>query len=122
MAGALERDLASAFARVTLGHLERPWPYHHMQVLSCAQDQLLPAQAHPVFHGSFDWHSCVHGWWQVMRLARLYPDLPEAAGIEARADRMLTDEKDRRGTGLFHARRVRRFRAALWLGMAARAP
>ena len=36
-------------------------------------DLALPKTLHPVFHGSFDWHSCVHGWWQVMRLARLFP-------------------------------------------------
>jgi hypothetical protein len=82
--------LASAFARLTLGHLQRPWPYHHMQVLTRAADQTLPAQAHPIFHGSFDWHSCVHGWWQVMRLLRLYPDLPEGGEIIAKADRLLT--------------------------------
>ena len=28
---------------------------------------------HPVFFGSFDWHSCVHGWWTLLTLRRLFP-------------------------------------------------
>ena len=53
-------------------------------------DVLSPSALHPIFHGSFDWHSCVHGWWQVLRLARLYPDLPEAQAVRELAARMLT--------------------------------
>ena len=32
---------------------------------------------HPAFYGSFDWHSSVHGHWMLVRLLRLFPDLPE---------------------------------------------
>jgi hypothetical protein len=30
-----------------------------------------------VFYGSFDWHSCVHGYWLLVHLARRFPDLAE---------------------------------------------
>src|SRR3546814_16707458 len=52
-----------------------------------------PRQHHPIFHVSFDWHSCVHGWWHILRLARRFPDLPVAAEIRARADEMLVPDK-----------------------------
>ena len=38
-----------------------------------------PRGLHPIFFGSFDWHSCVHGYWLLLRLLRLFPDMPEAA-------------------------------------------
>ncbi len=84
--------LAAGFARLTLGHLGRQYPYKLDLVLTGPEDAVPPIMLHPIFHGSFDWHSCVHGWWQVMRLARLYPDMPETARIRARADEMLTPE------------------------------
>lgn len=52
-----------------------------------------PAALHPIFYGSFDWHSSVHGWWQLLTIARAYPDLPEATAIRARAEAMLTPDK-----------------------------
>jgi hypothetical protein len=90
---ALDAELAGRFARLTLGHLERQWPYKLDHVMDGPEDVRAPIDLHPIFHGSFDWHSCVHGWWQVMRLLRLFPDLPEADAIRARADRMLVPEK-----------------------------
>jgi hypothetical protein len=85
--------LASRFATLTLGHLGRQWPYKLDHVMAGLEDVLPPATLHPIFHGSFDWHSCVHGWWQVMRLLRRFPDMPEAAAIHARADAMLVRDK-----------------------------
>jgi hypothetical protein len=89
MTETLDRATAARFAELTLGHLTREWPYKLDQTLAGPQDLALPKTLHPVFHGSFDWHSCVHGWWQVMRLARLFPDMPQARAIKALADRML---------------------------------
>jgi len=89
----LTAALASQFARTTLSHLGKPYPYKMDLVLNGPEDARIPAEFHPIFHGSFDWHSCVHGWWQVMRLARLYPDLNETAAIYACADEMLVPEK-----------------------------
>src|SRR3546814_13326684 len=62
-------------------------------VLTGPEDAKPPREHHPIFHGSVDWHSCVHGWWQVLRLARRFPDLPVAAEIRARADEMLVPDK-----------------------------
>jgi hypothetical protein len=45
-----------------------------------------------MFHGSFDWHSCVHGHWLLARILRLGPDLAECRTIRARFDRVFTPE------------------------------
>ncbi|NML05165.1 DUF2891 domain-containing protein [Sphingomonas sp. G-3-2-10] len=89
----LTPEIAGTFARLTLSHLEQQYPYKMDLVLNGPEDAKPPIEHHPIFHGSFDWHSCVHGWWQVMRLLRRYPDLPEAAEIQTRANRMLTPDK-----------------------------
>ncbi|WP_341207198.1 DUF2891 domain-containing protein [uncultured Sphingomonas sp.] len=89
----LDPALAGGFARITLDHVGREYPYKLDQVLTGAQDAVAPAALHPIFHGSFDWHSCVHGWWQLLTVRRLFPDLPETLAIVARADAMLTPAK-----------------------------
>lgn len=105
----IDQATAARFAGLTLGHLTREWPYKLDQTLTGPDDLAAPKTLHPIFHGSYDWHSCVHGWWQVMRLARLYPDIAEVAAIDALANRMLVPERvagevaylDRPGTGGF---------------------
>ena len=89
----LDASLAARFMALTLGHLGREYPYKMDLVYNGPEDARPPAEHHPIFHGSFDWHSCVHGWWQVMRLARLFPDLPEAQLVRERADAMLVPDK-----------------------------
>ena len=85
----LTAEISAKFMALTLGHLGREYPHKLDHVLDGPDDAQSPSALHPIFHGSFDWHSCVHGWWQVLRLARLYPALPEAAAVRERADQML---------------------------------
>jgi len=89
----LTESHARAFAQLTLPNLTRRWPFKLDQVIAGPEDVIPPAALHPIFHGSFDWHSCVHGYWQVLRLARLFPDMPEAADVRVLADAMLVPEK-----------------------------
>jgi hypothetical protein len=86
-------ETASRFARLTLGHIGREYPNMLMHMLAGPEDARTPSELHPIFYGSFDWHSCVHGWWQLLRLRRLFPEMPEAGEIAARADAMLVPEK-----------------------------
>lgn len=51
---------------------------------------LLPVQLHPAFYGCFDWHSSVHGHWMLIRLLKLFPDLPEAAAIRNTLNKTIT--------------------------------
>ncbi|WP_369025976.1 DUF2891 domain-containing protein [Qipengyuania sp. RANM35] len=89
----LTEDIARNFARIALGHVARPYPYKDDHVYEGEDDVRAPREAHPVFFGSFDWHSCVHGWWTLLTLRRLYPDMPEAAAITALAEGTFTEEK-----------------------------
>lgn len=89
----LTPDLAAKFANIALGHVRREYPYKCDHVLVADADARVPRDLHPVFHGSFDWHSCVHSYWMLLRLRRLFPDLPVAARITALANEMLTPEK-----------------------------
>ena len=82
----IDRDTAAGFARLTLGHVAREYPNKLDHVMAGPEDVARPRALHPIFFGSFDWHSCVHGWWQLMRLARMFPDMTEAQAIAALAD------------------------------------
>ena len=78
---------------MTFGHVGREYPNVLMHVLNGPEDARTPSELHPIFYGSYDWHSCVHGWWQLLRLIRHYPDLEAAPAIRARADAMFVPDK-----------------------------
>ena len=87
----LTPDISSQFARVALAHVEREYPNKLDHVLTSADDVRGPRALHPIFYGSFDWHSCVHGYWLLATLLRAHPRMPEAREIGALFDRQLTD-------------------------------
>jgi hypothetical protein len=89
----LTPELASRFARIALSHVGREYPNAPQYVLADACELAAPSTIHPVFYGSFDWHSCVHGYWLLARLIRRFPHLPEAREARALFDRQLTAEK-----------------------------
>ncbi|MET0251898.1 MAG: DUF2891 domain-containing protein [Novosphingobium sp.] len=89
----LEPALASDFAGIALGHVTREYPHLLDHVLTGDEDVLPPRLLHPIFFGSFDWHSCVHGWWTLLTLRRLFPAMPEGGAITALADTTFTADK-----------------------------
>jgi len=89
----LTPELASRFARIALGHVTREYPNKLDHVLDGDADALGPKALHPIFYGSFDWHSCVHGYWLLASLLRLRPDIAEADQIRALFDAQLTPQK-----------------------------
>ena len=92
MTQSFDPALASRFAATALGHVTREYPNHIMHVLTGPQDARTPRDMHPIFFGSFDWHSCVHGWWTLFTLYRLHSDMVEAPRIRALADELFTPE------------------------------
>ena len=86
----LDAETASKFARITLGHVRREYPHKLDHVLNGDEDALPPRKLHPIFYGSFDWHSCVHGWWSLLTLRRMFPDNAEASAIARLADDSFT--------------------------------
>jgi hypothetical protein len=89
----LTPDTAARFAEIALGHVTREYPHKLDHVMDGPEDVLGPRALHPIFFGSFDWHSCVHGWWLLLRVRRLFPDLEVARRIESLAGEMLAPGK-----------------------------
>lgn len=89
----LTPDLASKFARIALGHVRREYPNKLDHVLESDADAEGPRALHPIFYGSFDWHSCVHGYWLLASLLGREPGVPEAQAIRDLFDEMLTPQK-----------------------------
>lgn len=89
----LTPEIASRFAGIALGHVRKEYPHKLDHVMDGPEDVLGPKALHPIFYGSFDWHSCVHGYWLLARLLRLYPDMPEAVRIRTLLDEMISGEK-----------------------------
>ena len=89
----LTAAIADRFAGIALGHVTREYPHKLDHVMEGPEDVLGPRALHPIFFGSFDWHSCVHGYWLLMRTLRLFPGMANAAQIRALLDTMLSPEK-----------------------------
>lgn len=90
---ALDETSASVFARLALDGVTREYPNKLDHVMNGPEDVRNPSALHPAFFGSYDWHSCVHGHWMLVRLLRRFPDLPEASEIRATLDTLLTEGK-----------------------------
>lgn len=69
-----DADLAgwSRVAREAVG-TAYPWVPGHV-VTGPDDGCLVPALLHPAFHGSFDWHSCVHMLWSLLRMVDRHAD------------------------------------------------
>jgi hypothetical protein len=93
MTARLDPEIASHIAQIALGHVTREYPHKLDHVLLGDEDALPPRTLHPIFHGSFDWHSCVHAWWTLLTLRRLFPNMPEGKAISDLADASFTPEK-----------------------------
>ena len=89
----LTADIAASFARIALGHVTKEYPHKLDHVLLGDQDARPPRELHPIFYGSFDWHSCVHGWWTLLTLRRLFPNVAETSSVAELADASFTAEK-----------------------------
>jgi hypothetical protein len=86
----MKQEQASSFARLALKGLAREYPNKPGDVLNSDRDVKAPRAMHPAFYGCFDWHSSVHGHWMLVRLLRLFPDLPEKQQIRTVLAKHLT--------------------------------
>jgi hypothetical protein len=79
----LTLEQAGGFAEIALGHVSQEFPSKLDHVLRGPGDLQPPRALHPIFYGSFDWHSCVHAYWLLARLLHSHPGLPQREGIRA---------------------------------------
>jgi hypothetical protein len=92
MLPSLTPTVAAKFARLALSHVTREYPNKLEHILTGQHDLRSPRELHPIFFGSYDWHSCVHGYWLLARLLRRVPELPQADTIRALFNAHITNE------------------------------
>jgi hypothetical protein len=89
----IDSTSASRFASLALAHVRREYPNKLDHVLNGADDIRSPRELHPVFYGSFDWHSNVHGYWLLATLYRRVPEFAERSAIRELFDLQFVSEK-----------------------------
>ena len=89
----LNAEFAAAVSRTALTNVATEYPYKLDQVLGGDDAVSTPRILHPVFYGSYDWHSCVHMHWSLARLLRLYPQHAHADAARRHFEHRLTAEK-----------------------------
>ena len=99
----LDQALGERLAAIALGHVEQEYPNHIMHVLRGPEDAAGPRALHPIFFGSYDWHSCVHSYWLLAQLLARVPDLACAADIRALFARRITADAVAREIAYFKA-------------------
>src|SRR5262245_3275407 len=86
----LTAEMALRFSGLVLSNVTREYPNKMDHVMLDAADVKGPRALHPLFYGSFDWHSCVHSYWLLSRIYRLHPALPESTTIRRVIDQHFT--------------------------------
>lgn len=71
----LDRENAAKILELPLHCLQTEFPNKTGQTLSNEEDLGTPKELHPAFYGCFDWHSAVHGFWSMVEILKMYPDL-----------------------------------------------
>lgn len=100
----LNAKRAERFVQLSLHCTGREYPYKLGQVLGSAADLLSPRTLHPAFYGCFDWHSAVHGHWSMVRLLKLFPNMPGAKAARNRLNLHLTYENMRQEAAFFQSK------------------
>src|SRR4051812_48162593 len=88
----LTEKQASHFAALALKCVTREFPNKPEHVINNNSEVQSPKTLHPAFYGCYDWHSSVHGHWMLVRLLKMFPNLPESARIRTALDANLTAE------------------------------
>ena len=86
------QEAASNFAQIALHCIHREFPNKLSHVMNDSTEVLSPMDLHPSFYGCFDWHSSVHGHWMLIRILKLFPDLPESSEIRKALNHNLAAE------------------------------
>jgi hypothetical protein len=86
-------DQSDALADCALQAVRREFPHKLDHLILHAQDHPLPRDIHPVFWGSYDWHSSVHMHWSLVRLRAMAPSLALRAEVEQHLDEHFTATK-----------------------------
>ncbi|HET6503248.1 MAG TPA: DUF2891 domain-containing protein [Amycolatopsis sp.] len=82
---------APRYAAVALRNLATEFPYAPQHLVRDGEDRATPRELHPAFHTSFDWHSCVHMHWLLVRVLTRWPDELDTGLVRSTLDKNLTE-------------------------------
>lgn len=88
----VNQEFINHFASLTLKNILREYPNRITHNLASKEDAKEPHELHPIFYGCYDWHSCVHGYWLLVRLLRLF-DVPNEKEIRRTLSTQLSKSK-----------------------------
>jgi hypothetical protein len=77
----LTEEQANKLAKLPFYCISTEYPNHVTYLLNDKNDLKEPHEFYPAFHGCFDWHSAVHGYWSLVRLLKKFPGLSNADTI-----------------------------------------
>lgn len=86
----LERSTATAFAECALHCVAQQYPYAAQHLRRSDADHEVPHLQHPLFCGSYDWHSSVHMQWSLVRLLLIDSTLPQRSAIHSHFEQRFT--------------------------------
>ena len=86
----LDDETAARLLSTAVTNVQTDYPVHWTHLITSEADLVPQRVLHPVFAGSFDWHSCVHQTWLAVRLLRLRPDIAGAPRAIAALDSLIT--------------------------------
>jgi hypothetical protein len=88
----LDDETAARLLATAVTNIRTDYPVHWSHVVFSEADLVPQRTLHPVFAGSFDWHSCVHQTWLAVRMLRLRPDVAGAREAVEALDSLITPE------------------------------
>ena len=97
------------FVALVLTHIDREYPNKLDHVINDPAELKSPRDLHPIFCGSFDWHSSVHGHWLLICALRLYPSLTQAAELRTLLDSRFTPDNVKTETAYLAQKRRETF-------------
>ena len=80
------RNAATALAQCCLEVIAQRFPHKLDHLIQHDRDIPLPSEIHPIFDGSYDWHSSVHMHWSLLRLRRMGLEPALAQAMDHRFD------------------------------------
>lgn len=83
--------LADSYLEVAMRNITREYPAYPWHIATGPGPYPTHREAHPVFYGSFDWHSSVEMHWVIVRLLRLVPEASLAQRATEQLESVLTE-------------------------------
>ena len=97
-----DHSAASHFARLALNCIHREYPNKLDHVMNNETELQSPRKLHPAFYGCYDWHSAVHGHWMLVRLLKIFPEMPEAKEIRTAINENLSIKNIQKEVAYLH--------------------